>query len=58
MTLAMTPRTGNGHEVGGEFLDDHLDLFVHRFPEFPCEYVGGICARLLSADTVSDMVDV
>ena len=41
MTLAVTPRTGNSREVGGEFLDDHLDLLVCRFPEYPGEYVVG-----------------
>ena len=37
MTLVVTPRSGNSHEVGGEFLDDHLHLFVYRFPEDSCE---------------------
>ena len=41
MTLALTPRTGNGHEVGGEFSDEHLDLFVCWFPKYPDEYVVG-----------------
>ena len=42
MTLAVTPRTGNGHEVGSEFPDDHLDLLVCRFPKYPGEYVVGL----------------
>ncbi len=41
MTLAVTPKTGNSHKVGGEFPDYLLDLFVHRFPEYPGEYVVG-----------------
>ena len=44
MTLAVTPRTGNGHEVGGEFLDEKIDLLVHWFLEYPGEYiVGHLC---------------
>ena len=30
MSLAVTPRTGNSHEVGGEFPDDHIYLFGCR----------------------------
>ena len=57
MSLAMTPRTGNRHEVGGEFPDDHLHLLVGRFPN-RVRVVCGICALMLSADTASDMFDV
>ena len=28
MSLVVTPRTGNSHEVGGEFPDDHLHLLM------------------------------
>ncbi len=28
MTLAVSPWTGNGHEVSQQFVDDHLDLLV------------------------------
>jgi hypothetical protein len=39
MSLVVTPtRTGNSHEVGGEFPDDHLYLFVSRFPKDSCEH--------------------
>ncbi len=31
MTLAVSPWTGNGHEVGRQFTDDGLDLFVGGF---------------------------
>ncbi len=31
MTLAVSPFTGNGHEVGQHFADDGLDLFVGGF---------------------------
>jgi hypothetical protein len=31
MTLAVSPWTGNGHEVGQQFTDDGLDLFVGGF---------------------------
>ncbi len=41
MTLVVTPRTGNDHEVGGEFPDGHLDLFVCWFLEYAGEYVVG-----------------
>ncbi len=37
MSLVVTPRTGNSHEVGGEFPGDHLHLFVCRFPKDSCE---------------------
>ncbi len=37
MSLVVTPRTRNSHEVGGEFPDDHLHLFVSRFPKYSCE---------------------
>ena len=44
VTLAVTPRTGNSHEVGGEFPDHHIDLFVCWFPEYPGKYiVGHVC---------------
>ena len=32
MSLVVTPRTGKSHEVGGEFPNDHIYLFVCRFP--------------------------
>jgi hypothetical protein len=28
MTLAVSPWTGNSHEVSGQFADDHLDLLM------------------------------
>jgi hypothetical protein len=31
MVLAVSPWTGNGHEVGRQFTDDSLDLFVGGF---------------------------
>ncbi len=31
MTLAVSPWTGNGHEVGQQFADDGVDLFVGGF---------------------------
>ncbi len=31
MTLAVSPWTGNGHEVGQQFGNDSLDLFVGGF---------------------------
>ncbi len=31
MTLAVSPWTGSGHEVGQQFADDNLDLFVDGF---------------------------
>jgi len=37
MSLVVTPRTGNSHEVGREFPDDHLHLFVFRIPKDSCE---------------------
>ena len=54
----VTPRTGNSHEVGGEFPNDHLHLLMGRFPKDSCESgVWHLCLDL-SADTVSDMFDV
>ena len=44
MTLFVTPRTENSHEVGGEFPNDHLHLFVCRFPKDSCER-GVPCVR-------------
>ena len=41
MTLAVTPRTENSHEVSNEFVDDHLDLFVRWFPKYPGKHVEG-----------------
>ena len=38
MSLVVTPMTGNSHEVGGEFPDDHLHLFVCRLPKDLCEH--------------------
>ena len=37
MSLVVTPRTRNSHEVGGEFLNDQMYLFVCRFPKDSCE---------------------
>jgi hypothetical protein len=31
MALAVSPWTGNGHEVGRQFTDDSFDLFVRGF---------------------------
>ena len=31
MTLAVSPWTGNSHEVGRQYMDDSLDLFVGGF---------------------------
>ena len=47
MSLVVTPRTGNSQEVGGEFLDDHLHLFVYRFLKDLCE--GGVQHLCLDA---------
>jgi hypothetical protein len=33
MSLAVSPWTGNSHEVGGQFVDDHLDLLMGGFAE-------------------------
>ncbi len=33
MALARSPWTGNGHEVGQQFVDDSFDLFVGGFAE-------------------------
>ncbi len=50
MTLAVTPRTG---KVGGEFPDECVGS-----PSTLVSTLWGICARMLSTETVSDMVDV
>ena len=31
MSLAVSPQTGNSHDVSGQFADDHLDLFMSGF---------------------------
>jgi hypothetical protein len=33
----MSPRAGDGHQVGGELPKDHFDLLMHRFPLDTCE---------------------
>ncbi len=33
MSFAVSPWTGQGHEVIRQFVDDHLDLFVGGFAE-------------------------
>jgi hypothetical protein len=61
VSLVVTPRTGNSHEVDGEFQDDHIYLFVCLCVGSPRTRVSvgcGICALMLSADTVSDIIDV
>jgi hypothetical protein len=37
MSLAVSPWTGNSHEVSGQFMDDHLDLFMGGFAKDTCE---------------------
>ena len=37
MSLAMSPWTGNSHEVSGQFTEDHLDLFMDGFAKDTCE---------------------
>ncbi len=37
MSFAVSPWTGNSPEVSGQFVDDHLDLFMGGFPKDTCE---------------------
>ena len=37
VSLAVSPRTGNCHEVSGQFADDHPDLFMGGFAKDTCE---------------------
>jgi hypothetical protein len=37
VSLAVSPWTGNTHEVSGQFVDDHLDLFMGGFTKDMCE---------------------
>ncbi len=32
MTLAVSPRAGDSHKVGGEFAEDQFQLLMCRFP--------------------------
>ncbi len=51
MTLAVPPWTGNGHEVGQQFADDGLELFVGGFAKNTGE------DRIMpSADMASDVI--
>ena len=36
----MSPRAGDSHQVGGEFLNDQFYLLMHWFPFDACE--GGV----------------
>jgi len=58
MSLVVTPRTGNSHEVCCEFPDETIFtcLWVGS-PRTRVRVVCGICALMLSADTVLDMFD-
>ena len=48
MALLVAPRAGHSHEVGGEFPEHNLDLFVRRLSLDACE--GGV--RHLGLDTI------
>ncbi len=37
MSVAVSPWTGNCHEVRGQCTDDHLDLFMGRFAKDTCD---------------------
>jgi hypothetical protein len=37
MSLAVSPRSGNSHEVSKHFMDDHIDLFMGGFAKDTCE---------------------
>ncbi len=37
VSLAVSPQTGNSHEVSGQFADDHLVLFMGGFTKDKCE---------------------
>ncbi len=49
MSLAVSPWTGNSHEVGRQFADDHLDLVMGGFDKDTCEDVmRHLCLNALS----------
>jgi len=56
MSLVVTPRTGNSHEVSS-LMTIFTCLWVGS-PRTHVRVVCGICALMLSADTVLDMFDV
>ncbi len=37
VSLAVSPWTGNSHEVSGQFSDDHLDMLMGQFTKDTCE---------------------
>ncbi len=59
MSLAMSLRTGNSHEVSGQFADNHLDLFMGGFAKDMCENkikhfllgVQGVCTTTITTNT-------
>jgi hypothetical protein len=32
VALVVSPRARDSHQVGGEFLQDHFEWFMHQFP--------------------------
>ena len=53
MSLAVSPQTGNSHEVNGQFADDHLDLFMGGFAKDTCEDgMRHLCLNLLGRNGI------
>jgi hypothetical protein len=53
MSLAVSPSTGNSHEVSGQFTDDHLDLFMGGFAEYTCEDgMRHLCLNALGRNSI------
>ncbi len=53
MSLAVSPWTGNSHEVGRQFADDHLDLFMGGFAKDTCEDgMRHLCLDALGGHTI------
>jgi hypothetical protein len=51
--LAVSPQTGNSHEVSRQFADDHLDLFMDGFAKDTCEDgMRHLCLNLLGRNGI------
>ncbi len=53
MSLAVSPWTGNSHELSRQFVDDHLDLFMGWFAKDVCEDgMRHLCLNALSRNSI------
>jgi hypothetical protein len=53
VSLAVSPRTGNSHEVSRKLADDHLDLFMGGFAKDTCENgMRHLCINALGRNSI------